>query len=95
MAEDNTEQDATEGAKRPVELLIMPDDLRMDAYYYGFYKTGVREIDEILSAVAMAGKGYHHTESWTDDLYGEDYSYVDMIQELANRAAKKLKPVEA
>lgn len=42
-------------------------DLRMDAYYYGFSKTGCPEVDLVLSAVACAGKSYHHTESWCDD----------------------------
>jgi len=36
-------------------------DLRMEAYYYEFEPTGVLEIDLILSAVAHAGKVYHHT----------------------------------
>jgi len=93
MTDKSTEQATAEEAKRPVELLVMPDDLPMRAYYYGFDKTGVREIDEILSAVAMAGKGYHHTENWSDELYSEPYSYIDLIQEMANRAARKLKPV--
>lgn len=44
--------------------------LRMDAYYYGFDETGVREVDLILSAVACAGKAFHHTSSWTADAYG-------------------------
>ena len=65
--------------------------LRMDAYYFGFYETGVREIDEILSAVACAGKGYHHTESWGDKAYDGGPSYVELIQEAAVRAADKIK----
>lgn len=40
--------------------------IRMDAYYYGFTPTGVEAIDKILSAVACAGKAYHHTEDWND-----------------------------
>lgn len=71
----------------------MPEKLREDAYYYGFNMTGVRAIDEILSAVAMAGKAYHHTDQWdentyTEDLmYGGDISPVELIQEMADRAA--------
>jgi hypothetical protein len=70
-------------------------DLRMDAYYYGFATTGVPEIDRILSAVACAGKAYHHTDSWTEktDPYpghvGE--SPVAWIQNAANDAAVALK----
>lgn len=40
---------------------------RMDAYYYGFQMTGVLAVDLILSAVACAGKAYHHTEDWNND----------------------------
>lgn len=39
---------------------------RMNAYYYGFMPTGVDAIDKILSAVACAGKSFHHTEDWED-----------------------------
>ena len=67
--------------------------LRMDAYYFGFAETGVEAIDRILSAVAQAGKGYHHTESWGDEGLedmGEFHggSYVAWIQNAANDAAK-------
>lgn len=71
-----------------VKLVVMPENLRMNAYYYSFEKTGVREIDEILSAVAMAGKGYHNTDDWQDD-GDRGYSYIELIQEVANRAAAK------
>jgi len=71
-------------------------DLRMDAYYYGFDKTGVPEIDKILSAVACAGKAFHHTDSWNDDI---DFTYephkgksvVEWIQNAANEAAERMK----
>lgn len=72
-----------------LDALESPGDLRMDAYYYGFDATGYRPVDEILSAVARAGKAYHHTESW----YGSDSpnfpmeNVVQPIQEAANRAA--------
>ena len=69
--------------------------MRMDAYYYCFTKTEVPEIDRILSAVACAGKAYHHTDQWTDE---RDSSYtpeghagaspVDWIQNAADDAAK-------
>lgn len=41
--------------------------LRMDAYYYGFDETGQPDIDLILSAVACAGKSFHHTDQWNDE----------------------------
>lgn len=76
-------------------------ELRMGAYYYGFYPTGVREIDEILSAIATAGKWAHHTECWSDDEGGEPEaehlvgkSPVDWIQNAANRAAEKNRAAE-
>lgn len=67
-------------------------DLRMDAYYYGFDQTGVPAIDRILSAVACAGKAFHHTSQWQD----ECSPYVghvggtpaEWIQNAANDAAR-------
>jgi hypothetical protein len=38
----------------------------MAAYYYSFDETGVDAIDIVLSAVACAGKAFHHTEEWQD-----------------------------
>jgi hypothetical protein len=78
----------------------LPDDARMDAYYYGFERTGVGCIDAILSAVAIAGKGSHHTESWGAD---SDFDYfknrpglpdaanaVELIQEAATQASGRV-----
>ena len=74
----------------------MNEELRMSAYYYSFEKTGVVEIDKILSAVAHAGKSFHHTDSWQDHSNAADYySYLEgntpeeWIQNAANRAANK------
>ncbi|GJF06578.1 hypothetical protein [Pseudonocardia sp. D17] len=64
-------------------------DLRMDAYYYGFDGTGSRPVDLVLSAVATAGKGSHHTEDW-----GE-YGHVEQIQEAADAAARVVRGLEA
>lgn len=68
----------------------------MDAYYYVFEPTGVREVDELLSAVACAGKAYHHTEGWNDETpsYGDHCvgnTPVEWIQNAANRAAAAFK----
>ena len=70
-------------------------DLRMDAYYYFFEPTGVYEIDLILSAVACAGKAYHHTEAWQDETpkYHPDFDGEcpqDWIQSTADKAAKMI-----
>jgi hypothetical protein len=56
------------------------------AYYYSFEPTGNDTIDAILEAVAMAGKGCHHTEDWgiKDDA---GLSYVQKIQNAADEAA--------
>lgn len=80
--------------------LPLPENARMDAYYYGFDRTGVGSVDAILSAVAIAGKGSHHTESWCDE---SDYGYyenrpglpdatsaVDLIQKAAAVAAEDM-----
>ena len=59
--------------------------LRMSAYYYQFESTGVRPIDEILSAVACAGKAFHHTSCW--GTIQEDGTETKKIQDAAIKAA--------
>ncbi|WP_205042161.1 DUF1778 domain-containing protein [Rhodoligotrophos defluvii] len=70
--------------------------MRMDAYYYGFTSTGVQAIDRILSAVACAGKAYHHTGDWTDETAPYEPFFrgacpVDWIQNAAYDAATALR----
>ena len=69
----------------------MKNELRMDAYYYSFDPTGDADIDRILSAVACAGKAFHHTIDWQDEcgpyLGHAGNSPVDWIQDAANKAA--------
>ena len=48
---------------------------RLDGYYIGFESTGNAAVDKILGAVACAGKAFHHTTDWTEDI--EDYYYDD------------------
>lgn len=73
--------------------------MRLDAYYYGFEPTGDEQIDRILSAVACAGKAYHHTECWGDEIvYGtpngapelflRGSTPIEWIQNAANDAAR-------
>jgi hypothetical protein len=72
--------------------------LRMDAYYYHFADTGVPEIDLILSAIACAGKAYHHTEMWNEECEWtphEGNSPVDWIQNAAVKAAAALRNARA
>lgn len=72
-------------------------DMKMDAYHYGFEPTGVQEIDFILCAVASAGKAFHNTSQWNDDVGEFRYNNVtgdtpvDWIQNAANHAASNLK----
>jgi len=74
------------------------DELRMDAYYYSFRPTGVPEVDKILSAVACAGKAFHHTGDWYDD--ADTYPYhtgktpVEWIQNAASEAAEAFKALK-
>lgn len=69
----------------------MAHDMRMDAYYYRFDSTGVLEIDKILSAIAWAGKSYHHTCDWCEDANPYEshtgQSPIEWIQNAANEAA--------
>ncbi len=63
----------------------------MDAYYYEFTPTGVREIDLILTAVAVAGRAFHHTGDWqTKANYPGQIgdSPEQWIQNAANAAAE-------
>lgn len=73
---------------------------RMDAYYYQFDQTGVDWVDKILSAVACAGKSFHHTDMWRDEEWpnGDCWNHeghsgkscIEMIQNAANEAAKEI-----
>lgn len=49
-------------------------DRAFDAYYYFLEPTGVEAIDEVLRALAWAGKMSHHTEGWgqADSVQVED-----------------------
>lgn len=82
---------------RPAEWIKAASDLRMDGYYISFEGTGSRLIDLILSAIAVAGKGYHHTEGWNEPAYGADEgaSYVDLIQDAADDAATEIRQLES
>lgn len=79
------------------ELPEKREPLRMMAYHYSFSATGNCEIDRILSAVACAGKAYHHTDCWNDEC-DPDYGHVgitpiDWIQNAANDCAIAFKSV--
>ena len=80
----------------------MNEPMRLDAYYYSFYPTGEEMVDRVLSAVACAGKSYHHTDSWSEPneaivsqpfLRGE--SATEQIQNAAIDASATLSEVRA
>lgn len=82
------------------------DDRIMDAYYYRFNKTGVGEVDKVLSAVACAGTAYHLTVEWNEEARGYDDhtggTPIEWIQNAAQEAAdfieaqaKRIKKLEA
>ena len=56
---------------------------RFNAYYYSFTATGNLEIDQILMAVARAGKAFHSTDQWSDGTP----SHADLSQKAADHAA--------
>lgn len=65
---------------------------RDSAYYYGFTLTGVKEVDIILSAVAVAGKCFHNTDQWNIPIeYYDNLSAAEIIQEAANISVELLK----
>ena len=74
------------------EIQERDESLRMEAYYYGFDRTGILPIDKILSSVACAGKGFHHTSEWCTEYewLNDGKSYVDLIQESADGASKTI-----
>ena len=79
----------------------LPDDARLNAYYYAFDKTNCGPIDAVLSAVAVAGKGAHNTIDWNNtDTYGyykdraglppNPESALDLIELTAKASAEKV-----
>lgn len=70
----------------------------MNAYYYGFDSTDDPVINRILSAVACAGKAFHHTDSWTEEAYDgtapeplRGKTPAEWIQNAANDAAAEVR----
>lgn len=55
--------------------------------YLRFTKTGNAAVDKILGALEYAGDGQHHTEGWGDEPSPGRPSYIDVIQDAANKAA--------
>lgn len=73
----------------------MSENLRMNAYYFGFHSTGNELVDRILSAVACAGNAYHHTENWTEEIEPYEDCFkgttcAEWIQYAANDVAAEI-----
>lgn len=68
----------------------------LTSYYFSFDETGIAEVDNLLYAITRAGKAFHCTSQWNDEL-GEFYSDVkgntpvEWIQNAANDLAKFIK----
>lgn len=67
--------------------------LNLDAYYYSFEPTGVDAVDTILSAVADAGAGYHHTEDWHEQANDGSSPLSDM-QAAAEKSAEAFRALK-
>lgn len=90
----------TAADERAALVAPLPEDARMEAYHYDFHRTGVGAVDAVLSAVAIAGKGNHHTEWWNEEnpdfyngrdrLVDGDGTAVGLIQANAQRLADLL-----
>ena len=72
---------------------------RMHAYYYSFDSTSCDHVDKILSAVACAGKAFHHTDDWYEHASPQDDhtggTPIDWIQNAAIEAANEIERLRA
>ena len=73
---------------------MMEKPRRFDGCHISFSQTGVSAVDKILSSVAFAAKGYHHTEGWSEEIadYGDNVggSYEAWIENSAKECAKEI-----
>ena len=63
-------------------------------YYISFDETGVSVVDNVLAAIADAGKAYHNTIDWNNEPYDRTESCVDSIQRMAGLAAERFSELE-
>ena len=47
----------------------------LNSYYFSFEKTGNEKVDNLLYAICRAGKAFHSTSQWNDEV-GEIYKNV-------------------
>lgn len=70
--------------------------MNLSSYYFSFESTGNKDVDMLLYAVARAGKCFHSTDQWVEEIDWvnspllEGNSPVDWIQNAANNLAKSL-----
>lgn len=61
----------------------------LNSYHFSFEKTGNEKVDNLLYAICRAGKAFHNTSQWNDEV-GEMYhgvkgiTPVEWIQNAAN-----------
>lgn len=66
----------------------------LNSYYFSFEKTGNEKVDNLLYAICRAGKAFHSTSQWNDEV-GEMYENVkgdtpiEWIQNAANDIVNK------
>lgn len=87
------------------ERITSAGDRALTGYYIGFDSTGEQSVDRVLSMVARAGKAYHSTEYWSDDVDNPwgltdgdpdaGYSWNDLIQAAGTAAATELADARA
>lgn len=86
----------SEDILKQVDDAVLDPDARMDAYYYSFRHTGLAVIDRILSAVATAGKAYHHTEEWGEaGTWNDKPTHESRIQSAADESATLVRALVA
>lgn len=67
--------------------------MNLNSYFFKFEPTNNEAINDILSAVARAGKAYHHTSQWADE-NDLGVSERDRIQLAAIVAAKTIEDLK-
>ena len=66
----------------------------LNSYYFSFEKTRNEKVDNLLYAICRAGKAFHSTSQWNDEV-GEIYKNVkcdtpiEWIQNAANDIANE------
>lgn len=97
MSDEKTPELLTDDERELLDQKGYGDQIKQ-GYYIGWDATGVPAVDRLLAALGHAGKGYHHTEGWNDELeYGTfaGSSFAHVIQRAANEAAEEIRTLAA